>query len=809
MSRENCTVLSRSLTTSGLLLLFAVAPSARVDAATLTIHLVPGITREDATHLSPERLLKEELKEGEVRLYRVGSLEPELRGQPGRPIQVPPGDWFWVGEAPGYISVTTDVYTVDFDTLDRVNEWIAPVLPACRVRLGGDRRWQTADRVDFVSVSTDAVFPRDPRVTPEGQIPAGRYLDYVVRNGVITGISGVRTCAVDHESVVEYPEPPPPGHQAMMVTASVSDPLAGLDRNQLGLALEQGGASLAVQPAAAIDQQSRMAWFFPDLPSRATEVALEHPRARTLHGHAVMRSGTVQIVELGTLKPRREIRVAIDYRPARSHRLAELELRPCPADQDPALLVVNPFLCGKASRTVPIEPGLHDYSFDRVDDGRYLLSAAVDDERITGLGIGAAPLLDPASDTDLEAIGPARLVEERVYGNLRRDDAAVAGTVSLVPWAATPDDSGTTAATDDELTYSLYYFSRLPDPGMIALFPEELRSRSAEELPGLYCCYRLTACDDEGCRAFNQHSLFTGGGRFDIELGSEKAVTIAVRDAASGDPIPGARVYFRPTPAFHFIRGDVVWFESPGIEPDSLDSDARGEARWLPPGPGTHSLVVGKDGYLDRKMTVDLAESPAHVEVALQREPGSDPTLGTTLRLAGGGPLRNAYLLAFGSDGAPTPGCDVRADAQGVARPNAECQVAEFLLVHPEAEWQPISPSQLLPGATVEVEPPARSPAPRVRLVTPAGAAVPNAMVAITVEDLHVDPNDISRAGGIPIPVTGADGVTILRGIRLERTPDVTVEPFAGYGWEGDAVPLVPGEESEPVRVVARPTAEP
>lgn len=644
----------------------------------MTFQLVPVIYWDD-----PRGPAGHQLSEGEIRLYRQGTYELGPVATAGRPVVIPPGDWVWVAEAPGYVSTFTR-------------------------SARGDLRLTLED-------------PRQRATSPP------------------------------------------------------REPDAGLFQGQSG------------------------AFFFLEVPAEESlRLALRHPKLRTVAEPVFPEGGSVREVSLGLLRRRAHIEVGVDYRPAREHRSATLELRWCGRERSsapPAVLIGS---CSEPVAGRPLQPGVGSYVFPDLDTGQYLVSADVDGELVPGLGQRVMPFIAPEDDPP--AVEVARLEEMHVSGRLLLDDEPVPGVVRLSAWsddAAVPSRS---METDDDLEYHLHYFARYPTAGEVRHLPQELSDRSPEELPGLYCCHLLSACSDTGaCRTFNIHSTFTGEGRFDLELPGESAVEVRALDAATRQPVPGARLLVPASLAFHFVDGDVLWLEPLGIEPDGLDLGSDGEATWLPPGPGVHRLTVTAPEYETASAQAEVPDGGRlTVTLELTRRRVAN---GTHLLFSDGTPVANAQLLAFDDDGRSDLGCRTVVDGEGFVAPSDSCSERRFLLVHPWAALQVFDGQRIVGSAYVEVRPRPPFP-PRVRVVDEDGEPVPGAQVQLRIGDLELTPNDLLAAAtaGLPFQTTNALGEIVLHGLDARQLFDVEISPWAPF--ETDWVEL-DAARSGPLELVA------
>lgn len=784
----------------------AAAPAlgAPADGWALTLRIVPGERWDD-----PNGPLGHDLAGGSVAFYRPGSFVPEVVGAAGEPVHLRPGTWYWSAEADGWVSAVTSPLPVPAGRVE-ARSLVVPMVPACHLAASDDPRWSRLERVDVVALGEHAVYPLVPRHRRELWVPAGRYLAYAVSGGAVTGISAIASCEQHERKELAVPEPPGRDRQSLLATLRLPEAVAADERERL-LALAEdaidGGARPPAPPSAAVWQGRTASLFFLDLPAdRALSLDVAHPLLRARREPVEPLGGSVREIALGELRERRDFEVAVDYRPARAHRVERLELRWCGRERDEAGDEILVSRCRDSVAEAPLRAGPQTYVFPGLDDGQYLLTAVVDDEWVAGLGRDVAPFLDPADDL-APAVESHPLVELEVQGHLLRDGEAVAGTVRLAPWDEGAGIPARTAATDEDLLYHLYYFARTLTEGQAQHLPEPLRDQDPEELPGLYCCFSLTACSDAGlCRPFNIHSTFTGGGRFDLDLPGGETVAVTVVDAGSGAPIPGARLLLTPGPAFHFHEGGVIWAEALGAEADSLAAGPDGRASWAPPGPGTYPTTVVADGYESRFERIEVAAGEdLALEVRLTPEPVPS---GAWLGFSDGRPVAGAALVPFDDAGRLRLDCRTGTDGEGRVPLPPGCADATFVVVHPRAALAIVPGADLAGRAGIEVR--ERPPFPlRLRLVDGEGRPLAGVPVQLRLGDLTLTPNDLLAGAPALLPWQRSDtaGEIVLLGVDPAAPGLVEVAPWGD--WKGDwtAVSSADLEFGRPLEIAAAPAS--
>ncbi|MCP4660779.1 MAG: hypothetical protein GY856_35705 [bacterium] len=141
-------------TLSLLTLLVPSVSGADVPAKELVFHLVP---LQYWGH--PEGYREKSLPTGTVRLYKVGSHEPGLLAKVNEPVTIPQGQWTWIAEAPGFVSVAAGSVNVGEEcrATGKPHPFYMWVVPACSLLLDDSRGWSSIQRLDMVSLSYGAV----------------------------------------------------------------------------------------------------------------------------------------------------------------------------------------------------------------------------------------------------------------------------------------------------------------------------------------------------------------------------------------------------------------------------------------------------------------------------------------------------------------------------------------------------------------------------------------------------------------------------------------------------------------------------
>jgi len=764
----------------------------------VSFHLVPeGSWKGGRPNLSAE------VQGGKVKLYQEGAYEPKLivpAGDPGHDI--PPGRWLWIAEAPGYVSVGSGVLDIPArgtPAAPKVLIW--PVVPACDLTLQADRRWQSVDRLDLVSVSYATVYPLAPKAASSQKVPAGRYLAYTVGARGLIGISRVASCRAGETRQLTPPAPPAAGRQDFLVHVTLPDDRA-IDSQDLAITLSDvyGRAPRArALPAAAVWSGRRGSFFFLGAPASALDLAVAHPRLRTRTLAVEPLGGSARELPEQAMRLRRSLRFLVDYRPARAHRSAKVVAYACgPRRLDSSAIDLS--RCRALGHEVALASGPSPVLFADLDDGQYQVDAVIDDETVHGLGNRFAPYLDPGTD-DAPSFPPMQLAEFEIYGNLVLKDKPVPGEVHLRPIGGGPVRR---FATGRDLLYHLFYFGYLADRFAFHEIPEELQRADAASLRGLYFSDHLEACGGTGtCRLFNVHSTLSGGGRLDLDLGSGVGLDVEVVSRATGDPIGQVLVGVdRADPALHFVRGAVAWKVPLGREGQGTYTDEHGRARIRNLKPGSVSVAALKEGFKLARVAAEVREG---ARSAVRIEIESDGGASTVLRFPDGAPVGQAFLLVIDEKGGREMSCSRATAADGsVELPRSCLDKARVVVLHPEAAITAIDGSAWLGARELTVE---RAPARpvTVRVSDSEGRPLAGVPVAVRFHDFELAPNDLLLAatstGTLLFYLTDDHGEATLRGVDPADAslPEVTTAADLGI----KPVPLAGTRPGGTVELVA------
>lgn len=702
------------------------------------------------------------LESGRVLLFKHGSFEPDLVVEANLPQAVPSGTWYWIAEAPGYVSTTSGVIRLDDDEpISRRLIW--SVVPACEVDF---RRieWRGISRLDLVSLDHHATYPITRRNQSSRWIPAGRFLSYTTDPRGIVGISTVRTCQPGDSLELSKPEPPANDRQAVVANVQIpvgEDGEVKVNRSLLQASiknLDASGTTGPRSPDALVWVEERATFFFLDLEALGPfQLSFEHPGLRTARLEFAEAPGEVQELKDFRLQNRVAVDFVVDYRPQRPHAREELVMLRCGDQPRQHLVELDRRSCQPVGEPQLLQAGLYPYRFEGLDVGWHVPSAQIDAEELPGLGSWTSLMVDGQTSSPM-ALDAHLLEELHIYGQILNEGDPVEGEIRLDPIA---DFSGLARRypTDDELFYHLFYFAQEPLDFGLRRLPEDVQKRDRESLKGLFFGQRLSACDaDSFCKLFHIWSTFSGEGQLDFELGATK-VAIQVIDAESRGPIPTAQAAFshdgEGNETFHFVSGEAFAGSRPAGEALAAFADSRGEIRIRDVKAGIRRLTVMADGYT--RSTRELAVPAAgrlDVEVELH---AIGPRGGLTLLFPDGRSVSGVALLALQENGATDYACTRATNSLGEIEIPGGCLEGErvFLALHPGVRFQKFSVSALRQTGHILVE--RASPLPRrVRLMSTSGLPLAFVPLKIRVQGITLTPNHFLAAasrGGRSIPL--------------------------------------------------------
>ncbi|MEM7482825.1 MAG: carboxypeptidase-like regulatory domain-containing protein [Acidobacteriota bacterium] len=752
----------------------------------------------NAGRLGPEHFLPD----GEVFLYRVGTFEPAIVGPLNEKLEVPPGEWSWIAEGPGYVSVLAGVLPVTEEgaASERL-VWHA--VPACQVRVEEATDFRRLTRLDLVSLDHGAVYPLVPGVREQAWVPAGKILAYGVTVRGLDGIASPRRCPAGAAISFGVPSPPPPGRQSLMGTALLPEDSENkpVDRAALMAAFVSRDAALPTLPTAAAWSPGRVTLFFLDVEATAGWIGLEHPELRTERLLVEGREGEAWELPATQLRERATLTLRVDYRPRREHPSGRLHLYRCGLRRgDRASL--HHRACRELPLTRELIRGLHEYTFPGLDHGQYSVDAVIGDDRVRGLGNKVFPYLS-ADDDAFPASEPVPLWELEIYGEITEDSEPVAGEVRI-EGTLTGVTRRRVFPTGDDGFYRLLYFGEVADIFDLkrSALPEDLRDRPAAERMGLFSMSdHLQVCDAAGrCRVFHISSALLGEGRLDFELGSARALEVRVEDAMTGEPLEGAMVSYRPpSPALRFRDGRARYVEPEDGHAVAMHTDADGRLalRGLPGKP--LDLAVLRDGYRPsgRRGLVVPPETPVRLTIELE----ADERQGATdLVLQDGRELGRAAILVYDENGVWDRRCSRMANGRGrVELPGLCGEEAVAIVVHPRAATTLLPPGALSGTGRIEI---AAAPDPPLllRVKNSDGGPLAGAPVAVSLGVATLGPDEQVFAatghGSVVYLRTDAEGEVILQGVDPNGAvaPQVTVageNHSLGTHAAGDVVELV------------------
>jgi len=785
----------RALTTERLLILLLFVSSAAFAAeegVPILFRLVPSSSwTADGGH-------SDYLPEGKVFLFREGTYTPSVVLDANRAGRVPPGSWVWIAEAPGYVSVVAGTIKIPNDLKqDQPKGIYWPVVPACRIALDPEEQWSGVQRMDVVSVTSDAVYPVVPKDRQSLWVPAGRLLAYGVGARGLQGIDDLGQCVQNEVVEVSPPTPPDRDHQELMVTFHVPDVVTETDEPPVSVRLERRGAR-PLSPTAEVTIKSRVSAFFLDVPAtQGLDAVFRHPTLRTRRLSIESAGGSARELPEQTLEERLHLTLDIDYQPLQHHERAEVWAYQCGLTR-----ALDPYSfrrCQLLDQKPALQSGLHRYRLDAVDDGLLYLEGRIDGFVVPGLGTSIQPYIDPDQDQPPQ-VQPGLLHEQEIHGSILLEGDPVPGEVELL---AMPESSRRLQdhrfPTDDDGTYRLRYFGRVPE---VYLRPPGFEdSSNPEDLLGLYGDYQLVACTESGfCRPYSVHSVLQGSGHLDLELGDGTPVEVSVTDEESGEPIADAIVSAgRPPEALYFHHGEVDWFEPTGSEGSYVWTGGNGRARLLARERGEAVfLLVHHPDYEPVRQEFPVIPGQRNVlDVALR--PKKETTSGVRLVFPDGSPVSAGFLLVVDPVTGLDPKCSGATSSRGFVNVSDRCLFGRVAVaIAPGARISLFEGTALTSFDEVAV-PRAPSRPLTVRVVDEDGQAIAGVPIELRYPDVTLGPNDFLLAAtysGYQMAFqTNADGEVVLRGVDPEAVtvPDVGVVLGKDESWEPLA-PYQPGD---------------
>jgi len=768
------------------LLMSLILPSTAVavdEGVPLLFRLVPSSSWTSGTEPT------DYLPEGKVFLFREGTYTPAVVLDANRPGRVPPGSWVWIAEAPGYVSVVAGTVNIPKDLRQEQPKGIYwPVVPACRIVLDPGEHWSGVQRMDVVSVTSDAVYPVVPKERQSLWVPAGRLLAYSVGPRGLQGIDDLGQCAQNEEVRVSPPAPPDGDHQELMLTFHIPEKVSEHGETPAAVRLELRGAR-PLTPTAEVTVKNRVSAFFLDVPaSRGLDAVFRHPALRTRRLSIEAAGGSARELPEQTLEERLDLTLDIDYRPLEQHEEAEVWAYQCGLTRT---LDPHSFRrCQLLDQRPALQPGLQRYRLDAVDDGLLYLEGRIDGFVVPGLGTSIQPYIDPSQDQPPQ-VQPGLLHEQEIHGAILLEGDPVPGEVELL---AMPDSSRRLRdhrfPTDDDGTYRLRYFGRVPEPYLRPPGFED--SSNPEDLLGLYGDYQLVACTETGfCRPYSVHSVLQGSGRLDLDLGDGAPVEISVTDEESSEPIADAIVSAgRPAEALYFHHGEVDWFEPAGSEGSYVWTGADGRARLLAKerGEAVFLLVHHPDYEPFRQELPVIPGQRNTLDVALR--PKKETTSGVRLVFPDGSPVSAGFLLVIDPVTGLDPKCSGATSSRGFVDLSDRCLFGRVAVaIAPGARISLFEGTALTSFDEVEI-PRAPSRPLIVRVVDEDGQAIEGVPIELRYPDVTLGPNDFLLAatysGHQMAFLTNADGEVVLRGVdpAAVTVPDVGVVLGEDESWE-------------------------
>ena len=396
-------------------------------------------------------------------------------------------------------------------------------------------------------------------------------------------------------------------------------------------------------------------------------------------------------------------------------------------------------------------------------------------------------------------------MEQEIQGSVLVDGDPVPGEVKLLAiYESNRRLQDHLFPTDDDGTYRLRYFGRIPEPYLRPPGFED--SSNPDDLLGLYQAYQLVACTEgDYCRPYSLHTVLQGGGRLDLEIGDRTPVEVSITDEQSGEPIGDAIVSFeRPEMALYFHHGEVDWFEPGGSEASYVWTGQDGKARILAREQGEKIfLLIHHPDYEPFRQELGVIPGQRNtLDVALK--PKEEHEAGVHLVFPDGSPVSPGFLLVTDRDTGLDGRCSKPTSSRGFVDVPNRCLLGRIaVVIAPGARISTFEGTAL--GSFDEVEVPRAPSRPlTLRVVDDDGNPIPGVSIELRYPSATIGANDFLAAGtysGYLMPfMTNADGEVALVGVDPEAVvvPDVGVKIGSDTSWEalasyqpGDVVVMV------------------
>ncbi|NJL27326.1 MAG: hypothetical protein HC897_05255 [Thermoanaerobaculia bacterium] len=231
----------------GLILVLAMVTAAH--AHEISFQLVPERAWNEGRPASESFL-----PVGQIFLFRHGRDRPELVLEANTFGEVPPGDWYWIAEAPGYVSVVGGLLQLPREGESARKAIVWPVVPACELDLSA-ARWEGVTRLDAVSLDREATYPVLPSQRSRFSIPAGKFLFYTLDARGLAAITRPASCRSGEVIALHRPGPPALEKQDLMISARLPEGFTGKHEDLITVL-----RSSRARENQAIQQPTAMVW---------------------------------------------------------------------------------------------------------------------------------------------------------------------------------------------------------------------------------------------------------------------------------------------------------------------------------------------------------------------------------------------------------------------------------------------------------------------------------------------------------------------------------------------------------------------
>ncbi len=707
-------------------------------------------------------------------------------------VRVPVGRWSWVALGDDWIAESSAPLDLTAPAASPQTVHLRQ-LRGCPLEIQPNEAWQRIEQVGILSThfTNEVVLPRE--LLTRLVVPAGS-------NAILFYGSGGRPVALQTQLFckagqrLEVPPALPPEGERRAVVARLAVP-PNLDDLDAGARLEveaREAGSLedrrGAPPASLVRFRHEVVALYPELPASDLELQVAGNLVRSERALLPSERGTVRVVPVA-LRPRQTLRLEVDLRLRTAGRSATFRLWHCADRVVDDLLLARRWAAHGCSREAErrLEPGWQLLELPGLDSGSYVLTVASAGDTLFSWEYGLRPVLDPTAER-FEPLGAWRIEEFVIDGELRFDDRSATGELVIEGRGEGPSEVER-FPTDEMGSFRWSYLGRPLAPAFQP--PNGLRSLLEAVPPerriGMPRSWRISArVDGRGWFPFANESLFLGGGSLEIALEPGVPTRVAVRDRASGAPLPGASVaLFGRRGLVFFLAGQLERVEESGSF-DLFRTDEEGLLEVVLPHEPSLRIVVGKEGFAGGSRDLSTLDVSGPLDIELALDSAEKIPAGAVRLLVNEKPLPRAVLLKVASSGEEDRVvCAIRSDSEGwlLANPGCDPWDSESAFVlHPESRIRPLTLVGVRERGVLEVEPAGRRPLV-LRLLDAEGAPVAGRRLALRASGLRLEGALFAMLRDVvsmPETVTDTQGELVLPACFDWRDLEWAAQPAAG-----------------------------